>query len=114
MVTRRGWVDGREGAGEWRSGRSDFPPSSTIMSQCRVQALGLMARVEQVAAASAPSVIAVHLIAPATTAREAAVVRVTGMRGGAAGLGVVRRSCGLVGRNWRQSEEVWELQVALV
>lgn len=113
MLTNGGWADGREGAGKWRRRRPGFPPSALI-TQRRVQALGLMARVEQVAAASASSAIAGHLVAPATTAREAAVVGITGMRGGAAGLGVVRRRCGLLGRNWRQSEKVWELQVAFV
>lgn len=110
----RGWADGREGAGKRWSGRSDLPPSPGIVTQRRVQALGLMARTEQVAAASAASVVAVRRVAPATTAGEAAVVGVTGMRGGAAGLGVIRRRRGLVGRNGRQSEKVRELQVALV
>lgn len=112
MLTNRGRADGREGAGKRR--RPGFPPSPTLMSQRRVQALGLMAGGEQVAAASASSLVAVHPISPATTAREAAVVGVTGVRGGAAGHGVVRRRCSLVGRNGRQSEKVWELQVAFV
>lgn len=113
MLTDRGWADGREGAGKWRRRRwwSGFPPSSTLINQRGVQAVGLTAHVEQVAASS---VIAVHLVAPATAAGEAAVVGVTGMRGGAAGLGGVRRRCSLVARNWRQSEKVWELQVAFV
>lgn len=71
-----------------------------------------MAHVEQVSAAF--PVVAVRLIAPATVAREAAVVGVTGIRGGAAGLRVVGRRRSLVGCCWRQAQKVWELQVAFV
>lgn len=120
MLTNRGWADGREGAGKWRRKRRrpGFPPSSTLVAQRRVQALGLMAaRGEQVAAAAAFSVT-VHLIAPtpagAAAGGEAAVVGVPGMGGGAAGPGVVPGRRSLVGRCRRQAEEVWELQVVFV
>lgn len=64
--------------------------------------------------ARASPVVGVGLVAPPSAAREAAVGGVTGVRGGAAGLGVARRRRGLVGRRWRQAQEVGELQVALV
>lgn len=107
-----GWVDWGYGARKWRG--SGFPPSSTFSAQCRVQALGLMARAEQVGAASSSPVIAVCLIALATTAREAAIVGVTGIRGRATGLGVVGRRHSLVRYHWWQAQKVWELQVAFV
>lgn len=71
-----------------------------------------MARVEQVGATC--PVVAFRLIAPATAAGEAAVVRVAGIRGGATGLRVVGRRRRLVGCYWRQAQEIWELQVAFV
>lgn len=112
-----GRVDGGDGARK-RRGWPAFPPPSALSSQRGVQALGLMARVEQVAAAppasSSSPVIAIGLISPATAAGEAAVVGVTGVRGGATGLSVVGRRRGPVGCHRRQAQKVWELQVAFV
>lgn len=74
-----GRMDGRERARERRRRRPGFPPPSTVSAKCRVQALGLMARIEQVGAASSPA-IAVRLGALATVAREASIVGVAGIR----------------------------------
>lgn len=73
-----------------------------------------MAGAERVRVAHASPVVAVGLVASAAAGGEAAVGGVTGARGGAAGLRAVRRRHGLVGRPWRQAQEVGELQVALV
>lgn len=107
-----GRMDGRERARERRR-RPGFPPPSTVSAKCRVQALGLMARIEQVGAASSPA-IAVRLDALATVAREASIVGVAGIRSGATGLGFTGRRASLVGCHWRQAQKIWELQVTFV
>lgn len=106
-----GWVDGGDGGGErWR--RLGFPARSALRAERRVQAVGLMARAEQVRAAQTAAVVAVCLVAPPTAAGEAAVV--AGVRGGAGGLGVVGRRRILLGCHRRQAQKVRELQVAFV
>lgn len=110
MLRALGCVDGRYGAREWRRG-SGFPLPTALIAQRRVQALGLMGRVEQVCATSC-FVAAVRLITSATASREAAVVGVMGIGGGATGLKAGERT--LVGCHWRQAQKVWELQVAFV
>lgn len=106
------WLDGRDGARKRRW--SGLPALRAIGARRKVQTLGLTAGAEEMAATSSRPVAAGRLMAPVTTAREAAIVGVPGIWCGATGLIVVGRRHGLGGCRWRQPQKVWELQVAFV